>query len=104
MLGPDANFQAWRSSLVTYANANLAALGLTTADTTPVPAAQGGRITAFPAHVAAVYAAAQIPPPAAALAWRRADSMPSVTKWNVVPPCITMGLRGWRVRTNVGAW
>lgn len=30
--GPDASFQAWQSNFVTYANANLAALGLVAAD------------------------------------------------------------------------
>ncbi|MBL0870350.1 MAG: hypothetical protein IBJ18_07235 [Phycisphaerales bacterium] len=55
--GPDANFQAWQSNFVTYANANLAALGLTAADMAPVTAAQSTWATAFPAHVAAVAAA-----------------------------------------------
>jgi hypothetical protein len=55
--GPDANFQAWQSNFVTYANANLAALGLTAADMTPITTAQTGWATAFPAHVAAVNAA-----------------------------------------------
>mgnify|MGYP001289246088 FL=1 len=55
--GPDASFQAWQSNFVTYANANLAALGLTAADMTPITAAQGVWTTAFPAHVAAVNAA-----------------------------------------------
>lgn len=55
--GPDANFQAWQSNFVTYANANLAALGLVAADMAPVTAAQGVWTTAFPAHVAAVAAA-----------------------------------------------
>lgn len=55
--GPDANFQAWQSNFVTYANANLAALGLVAADMTPVTATQTGWTTAFPAHVAAVNAA-----------------------------------------------
>ena len=55
--GPDASFQAWQSNFVTYANANLAALGLTAADMAPITAAQGGWATAFPAHVAAVNAA-----------------------------------------------
>jgi hypothetical protein len=59
--GPDANFQAWQSNFVTYANANLAALGLVAADMTPVTTAQTGWATAFPAHVAAVNAAT--PPP-----------------------------------------
>lgn len=55
--GPDANFQAWQANFVTYANANLAALGLTAADMAPITAAQGSWATAFPAHVAAVAAA-----------------------------------------------
>lgn len=55
--GPDASFQAWQSNFVTYANANLAALGLVAADMAPVTAAQTGWATAFPAHVAAVNAA-----------------------------------------------
>ena len=55
--GPDANFQAWQANFVTYANANLAALGLTAADMAPITAAQGTWATAFPAHVAAVAAA-----------------------------------------------
>ena len=49
--GPDASFQAWQSNFVTYANANLAALGLTAPDMTPVTAAQTGWATAFPAHL-----------------------------------------------------
>ena len=55
--GPDANFQAWQSNFVTYANANLAALGLTAADLAPITAAQTTWATAFPAHIAAVNAA-----------------------------------------------
>ena len=55
--GPDANFQAWQSNFVIYANANLAALGLVAADMTPVTTAQTGWATAFPAHVAAANAA-----------------------------------------------
>jgi hypothetical protein len=42
---------------VTYANANLAALGLVAADMAPITSAQLGWATAFPAHVAAVNAA-----------------------------------------------
>ena len=42
--------------------------------------------------------------PAAALAWASATSIPSVTKWKVVPPSITIGARAWWVRTKVGAW
>ena len=48
--GPDANFQAWQSNFVVYANANLVALGLTAPDMAPVTAAQTGWATAFPAH------------------------------------------------------
>jgi hypothetical protein len=33
-------------------------------------------------------------PPAASLACSSADSIPSVTKWNVVPPSISTGSRG----------
>lgn len=55
--GPDANFNAWQSNFVTYANANLAALGLVAADMVPVTAAQTAWASAFPAHVAAVAAA-----------------------------------------------
>src|SRR4029453_10872856 len=40
--------------------------------------------------------------PAAARASSSADSVPSVTKWNVVPPCISSGSRGWLVRTKTG--
>ncbi len=55
--GPDASFQAWQSQFVTFANANLAALGLVAADMTPITTAQAAWTTAFPAHVAAVNAA-----------------------------------------------
>ncbi|MDX2016743.1 MAG: hypothetical protein SFY95_03770 [Planctomycetota bacterium] len=55
--GPDANFQAWQSNFVTYANANLAALGLTAADMAPITAAQTTWTTAYPAHIAAANAA-----------------------------------------------
>src|SRR5438105_5135069 len=37
-------------------------------------------------------------PSAASLACSSADSIPSVTKWNVVPPFISTGSRGWWVR------
>ena len=56
--GPDANFQAWQSNFVTYANANLAALGLTAPNKAPITAAQTGWATAFPARVASVDAEA----------------------------------------------
>ena len=55
--GPDASFQAWQSNFVTYANANLAALGLTAADMTPITAAQTPWVNGFTAHIAAVNAA-----------------------------------------------
>ena len=55
--GPDASFQAWQSNFVTYANANLAALGLVAADMVPITTGQTAWATAFPAHVAAVNAA-----------------------------------------------
>ena len=55
--GPDASFQAWQNQFVTFANANLAALGLVAADMTPVTTNQALWTTAFPAHVAAVNAA-----------------------------------------------
>ena len=42
-------------------------------------------------------------PSAAALARSNATSKPSVTKWNVVPPLISIGSCGWWVRTNTGA-
>lgn len=48
--GPDASFQAWQSNFVTYANTNLAALGLVAADMTPITSAHSGGATAFPAH------------------------------------------------------
>ena len=40
--------------------------------------------------------------PAASRAWSIADSIPSVTKWNVVPPSISSGSRAWWVRTKTG--
>jgi hypothetical protein len=36
---PDAEFHAWQQNFVTYANANLAALGLVAGDMTPITAA-----------------------------------------------------------------
>lgn len=49
----DADFSAWIHNLVTYANANLAGLGLTAADLTPLQTAVTGWDTVYPAHVAA---------------------------------------------------
>src|SRR3954462_15622436 len=43
------------------------------------------------------------PSPAALLACFRAESKPSVTKKNVVPPAISIGSRPWWVSTNPGA-
>ncbi|WBY06701.1 hypothetical protein PIB19_14280 [Sphingomonas sp. 7/4-4] len=40
--------------------------------------------------------------PAAARACSSALSMPSVTKWNTVPPAISSGGRSWWVSTNTG--
>src|SRR4051794_20744152 len=55
--------------------------------------------------------ATDAPPPrdtsfstAAARACSSADSIPSVTKWNVVPPCSSSGRRGWFVSTKTGWW
>src|SRR5438067_1946292 len=42
--------------------------------------------------------------PAAARACSSADSIPSVTKWNVVPPSISSVSRRWLVRTKTGWW
>ncbi len=55
--GPDGDFDAWVANFVTYANANLAALGLVAGDMTPVTTAKTTWDTAFPAHVTASAAA-----------------------------------------------
>lgn len=55
--GPDASFQAWQANFVTYANANLAALGLVAADMAPITAGQTAWSTGFTAHIAAKNAA-----------------------------------------------
>ncbi|HYF13860.1 MAG TPA: hypothetical protein VD971_02175 [Phycisphaerales bacterium] len=55
--GPDADFNVWQNNFVTYANANLAALGLVAADMSPITSAQSTWATNFPAHVAAKQAA-----------------------------------------------
>lgn len=55
--GPDADYQAWVSNFVTYANANLAALGLVAADMTPVTTNQTLFNTNFAGHIAAKAAA-----------------------------------------------
>ncbi|MBX3395393.1 MAG: hypothetical protein KF841_08490 [Phycisphaerae bacterium] len=53
----DAEFQAWQTNFVNYANANLAALGLTAADMAPIDTAQTEWESAYPAHVTAVASA-----------------------------------------------
>lgn len=53
----DAEFNAWQTNFVTYANANLLALGLVAGDLTPITTAQTTWATAYPAHVAAQAAA-----------------------------------------------
>lgn len=55
--GPDADYQAWVTNFVTYANANLAALGLVAADMTPVTTGQTAFNSGFSAHIAAKAAA-----------------------------------------------
>ncbi len=55
--GPDASFNAWLANFVTYANANLANLGLVAADMTPVTTAQTAWGSGFTAHVTAKAAA-----------------------------------------------
>jgi hypothetical protein len=49
-------------------------------------------------------AMAMFPSPGTARARSNAASTPSVTKWNVVPPSMTSGSRGWWVSTKTGAW
>jgi hypothetical protein len=55
--GPDTDYQAWVTNFVTYANANLAALGLVAADMTPVTTNQTSFNTNFAGHIAAKQAA-----------------------------------------------
>lgn len=55
--GPDTNYQAWVTNFVTYANANLAALGLVAADMTPVTTAQTAFNSGLSGHVTAKAAA-----------------------------------------------
>lgn len=55
--GPDADFENWVSNFVTYANANLAALGLVAADMAPITAAQTAFVNNLTAHLAAAAAA-----------------------------------------------
>lgn len=53
----DAEFNGWLSNFVTYANANLAALGLVAGDLTPVITAQTTWNSKYLAHIAAQAAA-----------------------------------------------
>lgn len=55
--GPDADYQAWVTNFVTYANANLAALGLAASDMASVTTNQTLFNTGFAAHIAAKAAA-----------------------------------------------
>ena len=50
---PDADYNAWVANFVTFANANLAGLGLVAGDMTPVTTAQTPWNTAFAANIAA---------------------------------------------------
>jgi hypothetical protein len=50
--GPDADYQAWVTNFVTYAKANLAALGLVAADITPITTGQTAFNSGFSAHIA----------------------------------------------------
>ncbi len=54
---PDAELDVWQQNFVSYANANLAALGLVAADMTPITAGQAVWTSAYPAHVSAQAAA-----------------------------------------------
>ncbi len=49
----DADFDSWQANFVTYANANLAALGLVAGDLVPIAGGQTGWTTAYTAHIAA---------------------------------------------------
>ncbi len=53
----DAEFSGWIANFVTYANANLAGLGLVAGDLTPVTTAQTTWNSKYPTHVAAQAAA-----------------------------------------------
>ena len=50
---PDADFNAWQQNFITYANANLAALGLVAGDLTPVTTLQLAWTIQYPAHITA---------------------------------------------------
>lgn len=49
----DADFNTWQVNFVTYASANLAALGLTAPDLAPITAGQTAWASAYAAHTAA---------------------------------------------------
>lgn len=53
----DAEFDVWQGNFVTFASANLTALGLVAADLTPITAGQTAWASAFPAHTTAQAAA-----------------------------------------------
>lgn len=53
----DSEFDTWQGAFVTYANANLAALGLIALDMTAITAGQGNWTTTYTAHIAAQNAA-----------------------------------------------
>ncbi|MCC6322087.1 MAG: hypothetical protein IT438_11710 [Phycisphaerales bacterium] len=55
--GPDADYQAWVANFVTYASANMGALGLVAADLAPVSTAQSNFSADFADHIAARAAA-----------------------------------------------
>jgi hypothetical protein len=50
---PDADFNSWLANFVTYANANLAGLGIVAADMNPVTGAQSKWNTDYPLHISA---------------------------------------------------
>ena len=54
---------------------------------------QQSRCQVLPSDVGAAPSLTSLPP-AASFACSSADSIPSVTKWNVVPPSISTGSRG----------
>jgi hypothetical protein len=51
--GPDSDFSVWTKNFLTYANANLAALGLVAADLTPITTADVAFNTALATNVSA---------------------------------------------------
>lgn len=53
----DSEFNTWQTNLVTYANANLAGLGLVLGDLTPITNAQTAWASSYTAHITAQAAA-----------------------------------------------